>query len=472
LKKPTLLKNLSFNTLQLVLNQLFGLGIFYVLSTGLSKTDFGQINLALAILLAVFNILSLGIDQLTIKKVASGANVSAILNLYLFHVLAIGVLFYGLLLAGYFILADYRQFYFLLMLIGAGKLLLFFSTPFKQVVNGLERFKLLAYMSVISNMVRCVALIVFYLLHHLNLQNVLMVFVFGDATEWLFCIVIFQKNFTNRIQSQWNLRDYMSLLCESLPQTGVVLITSALARFDWIFIGFMVSAIKLAEYSFVYKVFEISTLPLLAIAPLLIPRFTKMVKDDNIGAAGMKRLIKAEIIIASFTVLLLNLCYGDVIDALTNGKYGHVNVYIIFILSLCIPLLYLNNFFWTIYFAQGRMKMILTSFVITLIVNIIGDIVLIPIFKNEGAAVAFLLACIAQSFFYIKQNEMPELNRVWIPIPVCLLCAVVSGFWARLFFAPLWVVVPVATITFIALLFVTAQVKLTDRAAVLSLLKT
>ena len=67
-----LTRDLSANALQLILNQLFGLVIFYVLSTSLNKTEFGQLNLALAILLAVFNILSLGIDQLIVKKIASG----------------------------------------------------------------------------------------------------------------------------------------------------------------------------------------------------------------------------------------------------------------------------------------------------------------------------------------------------------------------------------------------------------------
>ena len=66
--KRSLLNNLSANTLQLIINQLFALIIFYVLSTQLEKAGFGQINMVLAILLAVFNILSLGIDQLVIKR--------------------------------------------------------------------------------------------------------------------------------------------------------------------------------------------------------------------------------------------------------------------------------------------------------------------------------------------------------------------------------------------------------------------
>jgi O-antigen/teichoic acid export membrane protein len=91
--KKKLAQNLSVNTLQLVVNQVFALLIFYVLSTSLDKNSFGEINLALAILLAAFNILSLGMDQLVVKKIAAGDEAGNVLSLYLLHVLIAGVLF-------------------------------------------------------------------------------------------------------------------------------------------------------------------------------------------------------------------------------------------------------------------------------------------------------------------------------------------------------------------------------------------
>ena len=146
--KKRLIQNLSVNTIQLIINQLLGLGIFYVLSTGLDKNSFGQINLSLAILLAVFNILSFGIDQLVIKKIAAGANIRSLLSIYFFHVIITGFVFYGLLFLGSALFPHTDRLYNILLLIGIGKLMIFFSTPFKQAANGMERFKLLAYMSV------------------------------------------------------------------------------------------------------------------------------------------------------------------------------------------------------------------------------------------------------------------------------------------------------------------------------------
>uniref|UniRef100_UPI003D197C93 lipopolysaccharide biosynthesis protein n=1 Tax=Mucilaginibacter sp. UYCu711 TaxID=3156339 RepID=UPI003D197C93 len=457
------LKNLSANALQLVANQLFGLVIFYILSTSLSKDSFGLLNLALAILLAVFNILSCGMDQLIVKKIAADDNKESALSLYITHTLITGSLFYGLLLAGYLLFPQLPSVYSLLLLVGIGKLMIYLSTPYKQAATGLEKFKLLAWLSVISNFVRCVCLLAALLLHSIGLSVIVAIFIIGDTLEFIVGFTLFKTQAQMPVRLKWDSLNYLSLIREALPQMGVMLITSSLARFDWIFIGFMLSAIKLAEYSFAYKLFEIATLPLLAIAPLLIPRFTKMFKQGDVNIAGLQFLIRIEMIIAAFTVLLLNIYWSPIIDWVTQGKYGAVNVNTIFILSLCLPLLYMENFLWTIFFAQGRLKMILHAFMVTLAVNVVGDVILIPLYKNEGAAIAFLLACMAQIIFYLSKNALAELKNIWQPLFICTGCALVSGFAAKAVLADSWLVIPAAILLYWGLLFITGQVRVSDR---------
>jgi O-antigen/teichoic acid export membrane protein len=460
------LKNLSANALQLVANQLFGLVIFYVLSTNLSKDSFGLLNLALAILLAVFNVLSCGMDQLIVKKIAADDDKESALSLYITHTLITGLLFYGLLLGGYLLFPNLPTVYRLLLFVGIGKLMIYLSTPYKQAASGLEEFKLLAGLSIISNFVRCAYLVVALLLHSIDLSVIVAIFIIGDVLEFIIGFSLFKAKAKMPVRLKWDRTNYLYLIREALPQMGVVLITSSLARFDWIFIGFMLSAIKLAEYSFAYKLFEVATLPLLAIAPLLIPRFTKMFKQGDVNIAGLKFLIRIEMIVAAFTVLLLNIYWSPIIDWVTQGKYGAVNVNTIFILSLCLPLLYLENFLWTIFFAQGRLKMILHAFIVTLAVNVVGDIILIPIYKNEGAAIAFLLACIAQIIFYLRKNTLIELKNIGQPLFVCTACALGSGFGAKTILGDGWVVIPVAILLYLGLLFISGQIKLSDRKSI------
>jgi peptidoglycan biosynthesis protein MviN/MurJ (putative lipid II flippase) len=168
-------------------------------------------------------------------------------------------------------------------------------------------------------------------------------------------------------------------------------------------------------------------------------------------------------IVAALVALALNICWSPVIDSLTSGKYGLINVKTIFILSLCMPFLYVNNFLWTIFFAQGRLKAILISFIITLMVNVGFDIILIPIFKNEGGAFAFLLACVVQTIYYLKKNTVAGLTHIWLPLILCNASALISGFTAKMLFTNYWVALPAAIVFYVIMLFVSAQLKLSDR---------
>lgn len=460
--RQKLVKNLSANTLQLIVNQFFGLVIFYILSTGLDKNSFGKINLALALMLAVFNILSFGIDQIAVRKIAAGENPRFILPLYLTHVLLTGLAFYALLFFGRNWFSPLINGYNVILLIGIAKLMIYFSTPFKQSTIGLERFRLLAWLSVISNIARATGLVVLSLMHLITLQSVIITCISGDLLELLLGACLFKRSTKLSIVPKWNRISYALLLKESLPQFGVVIITSALARFDWIFIGIIVSEASLAEYSFAYKVFELSTLPLLASAPLLIPWFTRLFKNGEVDFTNLKFLIRVEMIVAAFTIVVINSCWSPVIDRLTSGKYGVVNERTIFILTLCIPLLYITNFLWTISFAKGRLKMILTAFIITFSINVVGDIILIPIYKNEGAAIAYLAGYLAQAIFFLIKNDVKTLNRIYWPLLICTGCACGSVFLAKTLFANVWEVNICAALFYIVSLLVFLQIKLGD----------
>ena len=107
--------------------------------------------------------------------------------------------------------------------------------------------------------------------------------------------------------------------------------------------------------------------------------------------------------------------------------------------------------------------MILTSFIITFLVNVAGDILLIPFFKNEGAAFAFLAACLVQTIYYLRKNAVTELKNAWYQLIACTLCALLSGFLSRLLFPNSWVILPSAIVFYTTSLFITSQIRLTDR---------
>jgi O-antigen/teichoic acid export membrane protein len=446
--------DISATFLQVVINQVFGFAIFYILSICFSKNIFGEINWTLAVLLTAFSILSLGIDQVVIKKIAAGEDPKLMLTLYFLHVLLAGFLFYLFLLIIEFLFPQIFVKHHLLLFFAIGKLMIFFASPFKQLANGLEKFRLLFYMSVCSNVIRGVALIIVSFFSALNITTLIIIFIFGDVVELLLSILI-TKKILKVSWSNWNRKKYFSLIKESLPQAAVVIFTSAIARFDWILLGILASDLALAEYSFAFKVFEVSLLPLLIIAPVLIPRFTKGLHANPNSKATFDHffpLLKLELIVASLVALLLNLLWSPVIDFITHGKYGSVNQATIFILSLSMPFIYANNFFWSINFAQSRLKMISRIFFITFLIIITGDMILIPLFGGEGAAFAYLLAMSSQFILFWIKTDLPAVKKnkfIFLAPPGAIAVAGLSSF----FFEQTWLILIVSFSFFFLLLF-------------------
>lgn len=467
--KRKLLSDISANSLQVIINQLFGLLIFYVLSTQLSKEFFGEINWSLAVLLTLFNILSFGIDQVIVKKIAAEENVGGMLAAYTMHVVVSGITVYALLFTGSFLFPGFFSIHNLLLLIGIGKLVLFFSSPYKQLANGLEKFKALLFMSTCSNIVRGTGLIILALTKQVSITTVVIIFIAGDIAEFIVSLLITKYQLKIPLAGKWKRRNYTALIKESLPQMGVVLFTSALARFDWIFLGLFSTTVILANYSFAYKVFEVATVPLLVIAPILIPRFTKIFKQQDNTVFIQKKevllaLLRYEIIVSCAVAVALNIIWIPVVDLITQHKYGAVNKWTILLLSASMPFLYFNNFLWTISFAKGDLKAVLRIFFICFIVNTAGILLAIPFFNAEGAAAAYLFSIILQSvLFYYYHLKAYKFGYNIAGFFTILVCAAVAGVVPMLFLTNYWLILLCSFFLYFSLLVFTGRLTKNDR---------
>ena len=99
---------------------------------------------------------------------------------------------------------------------------------------------------------------------------------------------------------------------------------------------------------------------------------------------------------------------------------------------------------------------------VTFAVNVIGDLILIPIFKNEGAAIAFLLSCLVQTILFTLKNKISELNSSLFTLLKCIFCALGSYFLAKALFQNPWLAIFMSCLFFFAGLLLTMQIKPDD----------
>ena len=466
--REKLFKDIFASSVQTFTNQVSSLVIFLITSAYLLKNVYGELNWCIAIITVIISLLSFGMEPIIVKKVAAGGDIRETAGLYILHTLFTSLLFVTVVLIMFIVTSSFFKVHSTFTLLALSFLLTYLASPFKQLANGKQWFHYLATMSTISNLLRAGCLLLLILTNSFTLYALLLIFVGSSLIELIVSAwLMLKKTGVALLKLSWNREKYFSLIKESLPQLGVTIFNSSLARFDWIFLGIMTSALITADYSFTYKVFELCTMPLFIIGPLLLPRFSRLFSREEQHNIQDKKerlftLVRLEIIIASSIALVLNLTWTPVIDTITSNKYGAVNVYTIFILSCSMPFLYITNFLWTVNFSQGHLKLIFGIITITFFLNITGNIVLIPLWQGTGAAIAFLGATVVQTIIYMRKTRFPDLYKIWLPLIICMAAAILSGGLAITVFTDYWLMVPFAILLFTGLLIISRQIILKD----------
>ena len=431
-----LFRDLSASTFQVVLNQLFGLLIFYLLSRFLDKNNFGELNWSIATLSVITTLLTLGTDVLIVKRIASGQDAGKTGGLHMSHTLLTGVVFILALGIGHWWQPDFFRQHNLLIGVGISLLLTFLSSPFKQVANGKESFRNFAIMSLMGNAAKGIFLLGAMVMGGFSIATVVGIYIAASVAELLTGAILVITSTGKALRPFWDSKQYKSLLLESFPQLGVLLFDSALARMDWILLGLMKGPATTAEYSFAYKIFEISRLPMLVIAPIILPKFVRFLNNGEVLPKERKEelglLLKFEAALAVMIPLFFNITWTPLIGWLTTGKYGSVDAPIYMLLSLCVPLHYFNNILWTIAFAQKQLKL---TFYITIIVSLLNlglNLVLIPRWASQGAAVAMVISTVVQFVLYKVFTDQRRLPVPILPLFVSIILAAGCIYLAKM----------------------------------------
>lgn len=395
--------------------QFLGILFFYVTSVCLSKNDFGIISWANAVSVTITTLLSFGLEQVVVRRIAASRSSYWAAAAYLLHSLVFSLLSLAVLgiLCFFFGSASLRM--TLLPWFFTVQALIFIGTPLKQFLNAQERFTPYAVIAFTSNLLKLIAGIIWARYFYFSVYSVLWILGAGAFAELAALLLYISRNgaFSFRVR----MSAYRKLLREALPQYIAVMFDTSLARIDWILIGILCDNIATANYSFSYRAFEVAKLPIVVIGTVLLPKFSRLLqKNDDLGAPQkimINQVLQVEVLLACFLMLALNIVWSPWVDTLTHNKYGAGSALTFLLLSLCIPLQFAINLMWTLCFSLRRYKAVAQTTMITALVNLTANLVLIPLWRETGAATAFLLATIVQAALYIS-----HLWRFNVPVSV------------------------------------------------------
>ena len=462
LGKKKLIRDISANTLQTVITQVFGLMIFYITSKYLLKNDFGEFNWCMAVGSTIIAVSSLGLDLVFVKRIALGENVLTISGIHFFHTLIVGsVLSLAAFVVRQFVPAfttAHPFFFFVFLNLALANI----ANSFKLCLNGLEAYKRLAIIALCINTFKFLSIIVLYVSGHFNILNVVFAYSLTSLFEFVLAYFMMSRSLSARVKPLLKVVEYKYFILESLPQLGVVLFDSALARIDWILLGIISTAAATAEYSFAYKIFELAKLPILIIAPVLLTRFSKLFGEDGIISEKHKKEIgfyfKLEMCVVMFIPVILVITWTPLIDYFTDNKYGAVNETNFWILAACVPLHGIINFLWTMGFVQGQLKTILFITITVSVLNIVANALLIPLYGATGSSFAFLACTVIQLLLYLKYINQVQVKLNFGNVLISLASAMIAIVIAKAAINNVIFAAMLAVFIHILLTFITKQI--------------
>jgi O-antigen/teichoic acid export membrane protein len=383
-----------------VLGSLF----FYFISIYLTKEVFGMIGWMNAISLFITTLLGFGLEQVVTRRIASSDRSDWAAGAFLINSLGGFLITLAVLLLLNYIAGNNNPSYKYLPWFFAAQGLIFIGTPLKQFLNVKEKFTPYGIIAFVSNSGKIISVFILQQNHQLAIQTVIIVLVSSAIFEFvaLLIYICIKTNFSFKFKFQ----AYVKLMKESSAQYISVIFDMSLSRMDWILLGMMTTNIMLADYSFAYRAFELARLPMLIIAPLLLPRLSRLMYLNSKPQADHQQQInsfnKVEICFVMLIPLALNILWAPVVSLITHGKYGISNSSQFLILSLCIPLQLFINLLWSLSFAAKKYKQVTTITVCCAIVNVSLNLLLIPKFNGLGSAIAFFTTTFLQCGLYYR----------------------------------------------------------------------
>jgi O-antigen/teichoic acid export membrane protein len=462
--KKKLFRDLSANTIQTGITQLAGLIIFYVLSRYIPKEEFGEYSWTTAVGSTIIAIGSFGLDSVLVKRIATGENPKIISGIHFFHTILIAVLLLISLFVVQLFFPTLFLYHPLFILIIVQLTVSNIANSFKNSLTGMEAFKPLAAVSLWLNLTKILILFGLLITRALTIRSTVLGFLVASILELVISYYFVSTKINHRLIPLFHRRTYKEFVVESLPQLGVVLFDSALARIDWVLLGIIGTVSATAEYGFAYKFFELSKLPLLILSPVLLTRLSRLYTSDDLISKEKQQSIQGlfdlELFISFLIPIIMVSVWADLIDLITVCKYGAVNTVNYTILAICVPLHFSINLLWTMSFVQGQLKSIMYITISVSILNIVSNIILIPYLGNLGSALSFAVSTAVQFFLYLSQVKKEKVQVRFIKLPIFLISACIAVIAGKLLFSNIYYAAIFACTTYCGFCFFTKQISL------------
>ncbi len=293
----------------------------------------------------------------------------------------------------------------------------------------------------------------------------------GLVAEFIFSSIVIKRVLHISASPRYYHKEVWTLAWEGLPLMGAILFDQGLLRFDTIFMGASRAMSETGEYAFARRIYETSWMPHATLSTILLPRLCTALRTGEITDSFRRKFTSMHrimIAVSSILPLIMAVSWVPVIDAVTKGKYGAVNKDVIRILCIAVPFAAGTGMLWNLAMAMRKTFWVMVIIGSTSLLNVILNVVMIPRWGSEGAAIGASIPMVYQYFaYFVLLHKALIKGEVLWGFLLTMVC-VFGGFAAAVYVPSYWPVQVLAGLAvFGLLLLVTGTFKKQDWATLI-----
>lgn len=436
----TIAKNTFYLTAASVFQKIFSFIYFSLLARFLGVADIGLYATVLSFTSVFLIFVDMGFTPVLIREGAKDKeHIKDTMGQVILAKLIFAVVTYLFLsITVFFIRGHYAnplQFQQLIAIMGLMMVLNSFSTTFYGALRSYQKLSYEAYGVMISQIIIVISGLLFLWLK----PTVSLLFIalgMGDLFSIIYAGYILRKKYNIKPHFKWNTKLFKTILVFGIPFALAGIFTRVYSVGDHIIISYLVGTKEVGFYSIPSKIaFAFQFIPL-AFAATLYPAMSVYFANDK---PRLKLVFEKGIFYLAMLALPLSFGIAAIADVFITKVYGAAYLPSVVPLQILVASLifaFLDFPVGSLLNACNMQRIQTTAMGVTMVFNILLNIILIPRFSIIGAAVAALLSNAALFIFgYIYVHRIVELPswKFWGKIAKILLAAAIMGLVVILF---------------------------------------
>lgn len=420
---PRLLKNTIILSAAQVISGLLSLLFSLLVARYLGVEQFGMFTYSFSLIVLFSTVVDFGLSTLTVREMIQD---SSKLNLYFFHALILRYILAGLL---YSILYFYsaslpngeqiKQ--NLLLIMG---LYLFVRALFDSSISffqARERQDIGGYLQILNN----ISLLIIGLIY-IILQKDILYFGTTHVLAGLIASFVGLTLISSKISFDFRLsfNFIINLLKKTVPFGFTFFVSTAYARMDILMLSWLRTDLEVGEYGASLRIIDgLLIIPIVG-NRIIYPYLSRISSDNQNFQFIVEKSIKI-LVILSFYILSIGIISADwLILTLYSSSYNN-SAHIFQVLIFTLMATYPNYLLGGALFALHRQNMVLRVVAFALIINIISNLLLIPLWGTVGAAITAILSgsLILAGYIWLLRDNINSLQLLKMIVQVFLISA-------------------------------------------------